>query len=94
MARVWLELFHSCRHIWTGLAAVWAFLLIVNFAQRDNAPAGLANAARSPQVVMTFYTQEEMVNELFAERGQTLDVMRPPKSEPKPRSETSGVMTL
>ena len=94
MARVWLELFHSCRHIWTGLAAVWLFLLLVNVTQRDHTPAGRATSASYAQVVIPIYTQEKLVNEMFADRGQPTEAVRPPKFEPKPRSETSGVKTL
>ena len=32
---VWLELIWPCRRIWTGLAAVWVLLFIVNFFQHD-----------------------------------------------------------
>jgi hypothetical protein len=94
LARVWLELFHSCRHIWTGLAAVWLFLLLVNVTQRDHTPAGRATSASYAQVVIPIYTQEKLVNEMFADRGQPTEAVRPPKFEPKPRSETSGVKTL
>ena len=94
LTRLWLELFCPCRHFWSGLAAVWVVLLLVNLSQQDRTSTQLAQSAAPAAVMMTFYNQEKLLNELLADRTQPLEATRPPKFEPKPRSEIAGAVTI
>jgi hypothetical protein len=85
--KLWLELIWPCRRIWTGLAAVWILIFIVNFSQRD--PSELMarkTPPPSPEIIMTFRQQEILLAELIGQNEpQTAE---PPKTfSPRPSSE-------
>ncbi len=42
----WQQLIWPCRQIWTGLAAVWILLLVVNVSMQDHSPRPLAKLRR------------------------------------------------
>jgi len=56
--KLWLELIWPCRRIWTGLAAVWVLLFIVDFSQRDNVSGVTGKPARSGEVIMILQAQQ------------------------------------
>jgi hypothetical protein len=86
----WRELVFPCRRVWTGLAAVWVLLFIVNFSQRDRMQtAAAANSA--PMTMMSFRDQQKLLNELFADRSLPVEAERPRIFSPKPRTEKSEV---
>ena len=82
--KLWQELFLPSRRVWSGLAAVWVLILVVNFAERDPAPAGKATAA---PVMMNLAEQQRLLNELFADRTPAADADREKTFSPKPRTE-------
>jgi hypothetical protein len=82
--RLWQELFLPSRRVWSGLAAVWVLILVINFAERDPAPAGKATAA---PVMMNLAEQQRLLNELFADRTPAADADREKTFLPKPRTE-------
>jgi len=88
LARLWQELFWSCRRTWTSLAAVWVVLFLINFSQRDPASARLAQSAPSADTLMSIRTQEALLRELLADRTPPVAALPPRPFEPKPRSET------
>jgi hypothetical protein len=92
--KIWLELVWPCRRIWTGLAAVWVLLAIVNFSQRDNLPVHLAKSSSPAAMTMTFRDQQKMLNELFADRSLPAEAVRPRIFSPKPRTETTRLETV
>jgi hypothetical protein len=94
LVRFWQELFLPCRHVWTGLGAIWAVLLIINLAQRESTPRNLAKSLPPAEPMMTLYNQEKILNEMLADRTQPLEATRPPKFEPKPRSEATEMTTI
>ena len=86
-APFWLELFWHCRRIWTGLAAVWVLLAVINFSQRDRSPAVSVQPHPSREMRITLRRQQEMLNELLADHSQPAEPARPRKFEPEPRSD-------
>ena len=82
--KMWCELVLPSRRVWSGLAAVWVLILVVNFAERDPAPAGKATAA---PVMMNLAEQQRLLNELFADRTPAADADREKTFSPKPRTE-------
>jgi hypothetical protein len=88
----WLELFFPCRRIWTGLAAVWLLLFIVNFSQRDAVSSISGKPVRSPAVMMSWQTQQRWVNELLADRSLPPEAEHPRNFAPKPRTENREMM--
>lgn len=89
----WCELIFPSRRIWTGLAAVWILLFIVNISQRDGSQTMLAKSAPTPEIWMTFRDQQKLLNELFADRLLPMDAERPRIFSPKPRTETKELLT-
>jgi hypothetical protein len=92
-SKLWLELVWPCRRIWTGLAAVWILLFIVNFSQRDGSQTMMAKSAPTAEMMMTFRDQQNLLNELLADRSLPADAGRPRIYSPKPRTETTELFT-
>jgi hypothetical protein len=90
---IWRELIFPCRRIWTGLAAVWILIFIVNFSQRDGSQTMMAKSAPTAEMMMTFRDQQKLLNELLADRSPPVDAGRPRIFSPKPRTETTGLLT-
>ena len=86
------ELIWPCRRIWTGLAAVWILIFIVNVSQRDGSQTMMAKSA-SPEMMMTFRYQQKWLDELLADRSPPMDAGRPRIYSPKPRTETMELLT-
>ena len=84
------ELIWPARHIWTGLAAVWAVIVIVNLdVARHSELAARDFTPPSPAVLMAWREQEWMFTGL-AEPAATKDAERPKTAAPGPRSERSA----
>jgi hypothetical protein len=92
--KLWQELIWPCRRIWTGLAAVWVLLFIVDFSQRDNVSGVTGKPARSGEVIMSLQAQQRWMNELLADRSAPPEADRSRNFAPKPRSETPGTATV
>jgi hypothetical protein len=90
---LWQELFFSSRRFWTGTAAIWIFILIVNFSQRDGVDSVTGRTVHSSGPVMSLQTQQRWMNELFADRALPPEVDRPRNSAPKPRTQTTQTAT-
>ena len=90
----WRELIFPCRRIWTGLAAVWVLLFIVNFSQRDNLSGVTGKTARSGEVSMSLQAQQRWMNELLADRSAPPEADHPRNLTPKPRTEKSETATV
>jgi hypothetical protein len=92
--RIWLELIWPCRRIWTGLAAVWIMLLLVNVAERE--PATVASAKHSPALAMrlAYFSQEKLLNELLADHALPGEADQPRNAAPKPRSEITETAVI
>jgi hypothetical protein len=91
--KLWLELVLPCHRIWTGLAAVWILIFIVNFSQRDSSQVHLAKSSSPTAMTMTLRDQQKWLNELLADRSFAADAERPRIYFPKPRTETLELFT-
>jgi hypothetical protein len=84
VATLWGELILPSRRVWSGLAAAWLLILVVNFAERDPAPAGKLSAAPA---MISLGEQQRLLNEYFADRTPAADADREKTFSPKPRTE-------
>jgi hypothetical protein len=91
--KFWQELIFPCRRIWTGLAAVWVLLFIVNLSQRDGPQFNEAKSSPPTEMMMTFRDQQKILNDLLADRLVPAEAMRPKIFSPKPRTEITKVLT-
>jgi len=92
--KLWRELVWPCRPVWTGMAAVWVLLAIINLSQRDGSRSNYANSAPAVPMMMSLQAQQRWVNELLADRSPPPEVVRPRIYSPKPRTERSEVATV
>ncbi len=86
--KLWNELVLPSRRIWTGLAAVWMVLFIINASQRDNLSSVTGQPVRSSPVMMSWQVQQRLMNEVLADRAAPPEADRPRNVAPKPRTET------
>jgi hypothetical protein len=84
---LWRELIFPCRRIWTGLAAVWIVIFVVNFSQRDPSELMAQNTPPpSPEMILAFRQQELLLTELIGQSEP--QNTEPPKTfSPRPSSE-------
>ena len=92
--KVWLELIWPCRRIWTGLAAVWVLLFIVNVSQRDGAQMVISKSVPTTEMMTSFRDQQDLLNELFTDRSVPVEAKRARVFSPKPRTETLRFETV
>ncbi|HZL13265.1 MAG TPA: hypothetical protein VFC85_03905 [Verrucomicrobiae bacterium] len=83
----WDELIFPCRRIWTGLAAIWILIFVVNLSQRDPAEMmARKSPPPSPEMIMAFRQQEKLLAELIGSNEPR--IAEPPKTfSPRPSSE-------
>ncbi|MGA2246802.1 MAG: hypothetical protein ABSH48_17560 [Verrucomicrobiota bacterium] len=89
----WRELVLPSQRVWTGLAAVWAVLILINVSQRDTAGGVNTRHASAPSVMASWQVQQHWMNELLADRSTPPDIDRPRNSAPRPHSEHTGIAT-
>ncbi|MDR3458049.1 MAG: hypothetical protein P4N60_11425 [Verrucomicrobiae bacterium] len=90
----WQELFFPSRRFWTGTAAIWIIILIINFSQRDEVDSVTGRAVHSSGPVMSLQAQQRWMNELFADRALPPEADRPRNFSPKPRTATTATVTV
>jgi len=72
---------------WAGLAAVWIFILVLNFSTRDSSPQlAVKSTPPSPEVIVQLKKQQRMFAELVGSY-EPKDADRQKSFAPKPRSE-------
>jgi hypothetical protein len=90
----WRELILPSRRLWTGLAAVWAVLILINTFQRDTSGSSSAHGVSSPTVMASWQVQQRWMNELLADRSAPPDADRPRNVTPRPRTEISKIVCV
>jgi len=79
---------------WAGLAAVWIFILAVNFSIRDSAPRRAEKSApTTPEVLVELRQQQRLFAELVGPR-ESRDADRPRMFTPKPRGERAEMVVV
>ncbi len=77
---------------WAGLAAVWVFILVLNFSMRDKTPmVAEKSAPLSPEVMVQLKKQQLMFAELVG-TCETPDANRQKLFAPRPRSERVKIL--
>ncbi len=92
LARLWVELFWSCRRRWLGLAAAWAIVLAFNLAGREASSPPLVSARQTrpgAELRLALGEQRRLLAELL---GTSLlpPVERRKSAVPTPRSEAAS----
>ena len=87
---LWRELIFPSRRIWTGLAAIWLLIFIINLSQRGPVSGVTGQPLQPGGGMMSWQTQQRWMDELLVDRSS------PPKSDPrygapKPRTQTHEV---
>jgi hypothetical protein len=90
----WRELILPSRRIWTGLTATWILVFIINVAQRDPVSSVTGQPVHSAPVMMSWQTQQRLINELLADRSAPPEADRPRNVTPRPRTEKCGMATV
>ena len=79
---------------WAGLAAIWIFILAVDFSVRDRAPTLAEKAAPpSPEMVVQLKQQRQMLAELIGVRDAH-DADRAKPMAPQPRSQGTELLRV
>ena len=89
----WRELIWPCRRIWTGLAAVWIFILAANVSLNEHSPA-IAKSGPTSEMTMTLKDQQKILAELLTDRSAPHDVDRQKIFSPKPHTERLEITTV
>lgn len=92
--KFWRELVLPSRRIWTGLAAVWLLLAIINISQRDSLSSVTGKPVHSPAVMMSWQDQQRLMNELIADRVTSPEADRPRNVTPRPRTEDCEIRSV
>jgi hypothetical protein len=73
---LWRELFWSCRRVWTGLAAVWLAVVVINTAIDDSPRVTVASAPHQSQDwKLALQAQREMVRQLLKQDAPPVAVV-------------------
>ena len=89
---LWHELILPSRRLWTGLAAVWCLLFIINVVQRDRVGGSTGQPRRTPAVMLSWQVQQRWMDELLADRSVPPTADRPRMMPPRPRTEENELM--
>jgi hypothetical protein len=84
--KLWLELVWPSRRIWAGLAAVWLVILAANISMHDNSPAIAGKFAPTPEMIMAWRQQNQLLTELIGP-NEVRAVVPPKPNSPQPRTE-------
>jgi hypothetical protein len=90
----WRELVLPNRRVWTGLAAVWGVILIINVSQRDRVSSVTGKPVSSAPVIMSWQVQQRWMNELLTDRSMPSEADRPRNVVPRPHTENCGITTV
>ena len=75
-----------CPEAWAGLAAVWIFVIALNYSMQDGAPVMAKKVSpTSPQLVAELKLQRQLFVELIGQ-NQAVEA-EPPKFLPLPRGQ-------
>jgi len=82
---VWRELIWPSRYAWSGMAALWVAMLVVNGQLSDHRASGAGDRAASSQEMIQAWEEQNRVLALFVQPAVV--VAAPPRYIPRPRSQ-------
>jgi hypothetical protein len=85
---LWRELILPSRRVWSGLAATWILMALVNASQSRDPQT--AKTAFRPEVAASFVEQQILLGELLTDRAPAADADQPKSFTPKPRTEATA----
>jgi anti-sigma factor RsiW len=89
---VWVELLWPSRYAWSGLAALWVAMLVINAQLSDHQTSGAGDRAASSQdMIQAWEEQNRVLAELAKPSFTAFAVPAPPPYVPRPRSERKQV---
>jgi hypothetical protein len=95
LKKLWRELCLPSRRIWTGLAAAWILILILNFSSEEKSRPELAEKPLQitpTEVRMALTEQQKLLAELV--NGQPEEPVERQRFIPRPRSEIPAATRL
>lgn len=82
---VWGELIWPSRYAWSGMAALWVAMLVINGQLSDHRPGATGTRAASTQEIMQAWAEQNRVLALLIQPA--VAVPAPPPYVPRPRSQ-------
>lgn len=82
----WRELILPNRRLWSGLAAVWVAILVINCSQHETLNSVTGKPARAPALALNWQAQQRWMSELLADRAVPAEAERAPSAAPRPRT--------
>lgn len=84
---LWRELILPSHRVWSGLATIWALIVLVNLCQHEPANRTQRAAAGAPPVMVSWGAEQRLMNELLADRQPPIEADRPANGVPRPRTQ-------
>lgn len=86
---LWRELILPSRRAWSGLAATWILIALINLTQSRGSHSTTAKPTQS-NMAASFIEQQKLLGELLTDRAPATDADRPKTFVPKPHTEATG----
>jgi hypothetical protein len=89
---LWRELLWPSRYAWTGLAALWVAMLVINAQLSEPRPSDAGARAESSQEMRQAWEEQNRVLALLIQPTEV--VPAPPPGIPRPRSQKARDWTI
>lgn len=86
---LWRELIFPCRRTWTGLAAVWVMLYLINLGQRDQTYDSVRKQSSAAAETLLVWRQQERLLAEWAESPRAIEAVPRLPSASRPRTDRS-----
>ena len=88
---LWRELILPNRRAWSGLAATWMLIALINLAESRGSQGTTAKPTAQSNMAAGFIEQQKLLGELLTERAPVTEADRPKTFTPKPHTEATGL---
>ena len=87
---LWREVILPSRRAWSGLAATWMLIALINLAESRGSQGTTAKPTAQSNMADSFIEQQKLLGELLTDRTPATDADRPKTFTPKPHTEATG----
>ena len=87
---LWRELILPSRRAWSGLAATWMLIALINLAESRGSQGTTAKPTAQSNMADSFIEQQKLLGELLTDRTPATDADRSKTFTPKPHTEATG----